>query len=396
MAISIGTPATAAGTTSVALTLPAEATVGDLIVVDVFAEDSQASAGTTDWTPPAADDWTLIGQSGGSLSAHDFASFWRPVKVGDTPGSTSFTFTGTTSAPVVGGIDLIRDADPTAPFGGFAQVEQGTQENPGTHPGITTVSADQLVRVIVSSREGVTSVAATTPATQDERYDAGSGRRIAAYTFRQSAAGATGTLEYTFEAIHRYGIVAYYVNPTAEATAIELALAAATELDTANPLTLEPAGAAALALATATESDTAQPLALAPAGAATLALATATEIVTASPLALAGAGVTELALGSATETNTAQPLALIGAGTVELALTTAVELDIASALVLSPAGAATLTLGSTTEVDTASPLTLAPLSVTARLGVRLGLSRGGPRGSARRGGPTLRIRTRDG
>ncbi len=210
-AVSVGTPGTNAGTTTCALTLPAAATVGMMIIVDLFAEDNQAVPGTTDWVPPAADDWVLVGNSAGTLSSHDYATFRRPVKVGDTAGVTSFTFTATTGAPVIGAIDLLDDLDLTSPFGGFVQIEEGTQVNPATHPGITTVAANTMVRVVLSSREGVAGWVATTPAVQDERYDTGSGRRLAAFTFTQAAAGATGGLAYTMPAIQRYGAGAFYV-----------------------------------------------------------------------------------------------------------------------------------------------------------------------------------------
>lgn len=170
------------------------------------------------------------------------------------------------------------------------------------------------------------------------------------------------------------------VDPDSLVSSVEVAVATATEVDTAQALNLVPAGSATLALATATTVETASPLALAASGAATVALAagsetdtaqplvlgvstqlgiaTASEADAAQPLDLAPAGSATLSVATATETNTASSLALVPSGSVPVALASAAETDTASPLVLSPAGAATLALATGSDTETAQPLTL--------------------------------------
>lgn len=176
------------------VTLPSGVSEGDLIVVDVFLEDSQASAGTTDITPPAADDWNLVGNTDGANATSDLASFWRFVKAGDTPGTTTFTFTPAGNYAAV--ISVYTDTDGTTPIGDV-QATSGASGTSITLAGITTTQANQLVRTTVATRGGATGFTATSPGGQNERGDDGSGRRIASYDFTVASAGASGSAQYS-------------------------------------------------------------------------------------------------------------------------------------------------------------------------------------------------------
>lgn len=189
------------------VTLPSGGSTGDLIVVDIFAEDSQAVAGTTDITPPAGDDWNKGEESDGTNGASDQAMFWRYQKAGDTPGATTFVFDGgpTLFAAVITVYTDVHATTPIAASGTNSESSEGTTEFGLT--GISTTEANQLVRCAVSTRAGSAGWSAVT-AGLTERGDIGSDRRIAAYDFTQVTQGATGTITFdSGETVDAQGII---------------------------------------------------------------------------------------------------------------------------------------------------------------------------------------------
>lgn len=198
------------GTETVVMTLPSGGSTGDLIVVDVFQEDDQAVAGTTDWSAPAGDDWNQIEESDGTHSSSDAASFWRYQKAGDTPGSTTFTFTADPAKSNLGCITVYSDVAASSPIVDFGTASDafGTTVTPAT---VTTTADDQLIRVAISTRGGsATDYSAVAPASQNERADFGSGRHLAVFDFVQATTG-TPTLTYSSNVADIHQSISYAI-----------------------------------------------------------------------------------------------------------------------------------------------------------------------------------------
>ena len=142
--------------TSLSLTIPSSANVGDLLLATIAVQSSNASI-----TPPF--NWALISNGGtGQLTQN---IYWAVVELGD-PGST-VTWSYASAAASSGGITAISNVDTAAPIDIYSSSGEATQNMIFIPASVSTTVADDLI-VGVFSITGTNSI--TLPGTLTSVY----------------------------------------------------------------------------------------------------------------------------------------------------------------------------------------------------------------------------------
>jgi hypothetical protein len=181
------------------LTLPGAASDGDLLIASVFDESAQAVGGVTDNQPPAGGAWTLIGTNNSPVRTKDLAVWRKFVTGAETPGTTSYDFTGATTA-CVGSLAVYSGVDGTSPVAALQFSDDDTLDTNKVVTGTTTTEDNQRVVVICADQDVATLVP---PGDLTERGQLGAARRMINTDKVQAVAGATGTFTFTSSVAQR-------------------------------------------------------------------------------------------------------------------------------------------------------------------------------------------------
>lgn len=333
---SAGLPTLNTTTTSVTITKPTGTISGDLLIACVTNGSANAAP------PTVPDGWALLVGQGGT-------TWWGGIYYLAAGGSepADYTWSGFTDS-CTGVMIAVSGADTSSPFDGFTSAPNVGTATPGC-PGITTTVADTLIvgACAEDDNNGLSTWAcATDPTTLSERADFGSSggadTNAGIATGTKTTAGATGAFSLAISAARDSSAFLLAVKAPSSGG---VAVAQATETDTANAITLSHM----VAVAQAESTETAQ--------AVTPSLSVAVGQATSTETAGAITPLTVVHVGQAVETDTANG---ISAGS-PLVVAVAQATETSTATAITPSNL--VAVAQAVEQDTALGIT--PLSSVA-------------------------------
>jgi hypothetical protein len=206
------------GSASIAMTVPSDVAVGDLLVADVDA------AGTGAITPPAG--WTSI-FTGAGFATYSVVQY-RVATAADVAGA-SYSWTLGSTRKAVGRMSVYVGADATA-IGAPATNGSNTGTTI-TYNSVTTAAANSLVMLGATTLNASGTISLTPPAGTTTRFNvatSGTGSQLRGSNgdFIQAAAGTTGPKTGSINPSNSWGTAMFAVKPAAGTLVFDVAPAA--------------------------------------------------------------------------------------------------------------------------------------------------------------------------